>query len=160
MRRAFLKVFGNYLVSLVLYGSYARGDARPDSDIDLIVVVEDDLSDRLRVHKLIDEVEDLLMRELRDYFRSRGLTPILSPYILTRSQARMFRPLYIDVVFDAIILYDKDGFMSKVFKAVREKLKRLGAVRRRIGRKWVVVLKPHSYRFGEVIDFGGELVSE
>jgi len=72
----------------------------------------------------------------------------------------MFRPLYIDVVFDAIILYDKDEFMSKVFKAVRKKLKRLGAVRRRIGRKWVVVLKPHNYRFGEVIDFGGELMHE
>jgi len=30
------------LVSLVLFGSKARGDSRPDSDIDVLVVVDDD----------------------------------------------------------------------------------------------------------------------
>lgn len=34
-------VLGDDLVSVVLFGSVARGEARPDSDIDLIVVVSE-----------------------------------------------------------------------------------------------------------------------
>jgi hypothetical protein len=32
-------------VKIILFGSHARGDARPDSDIDLLVVMPDDLAD-------------------------------------------------------------------------------------------------------------------
>jgi predicted nucleotidyltransferase len=35
---ALLKVWGERLVSLVVFGSVARGEARRDSDIDLLVV--------------------------------------------------------------------------------------------------------------------------
>ena len=33
---------------IILFGSHARGDARPDSDIDLIVVMPDEATDRRR----------------------------------------------------------------------------------------------------------------
>ena len=33
-------IYGRQLKSVYLYGSYARGDARPDSDIDLLMVVK------------------------------------------------------------------------------------------------------------------------
>jgi len=33
-------IYGKQLKSVYLYGSYARGDARPDSDIDLLMVVK------------------------------------------------------------------------------------------------------------------------
>jgi predicted nucleotidyltransferase len=32
-------LYGDRLARVVLYGSYARGDARPDSDVDLLVVL-------------------------------------------------------------------------------------------------------------------------
>jgi predicted nucleotidyltransferase len=35
------KVYGERLKNIILYGSYARGDAEEGSDIDLIVVLED-----------------------------------------------------------------------------------------------------------------------
>lgn len=35
---AFLEVFGKDLVLIVLYGSYARGWQRKDSNIDLLIV--------------------------------------------------------------------------------------------------------------------------
>lgn len=34
------KVYGDHLKSVILYGSYARGDFRTDSDIDIMILVD------------------------------------------------------------------------------------------------------------------------
>jgi predicted nucleotidyltransferase len=39
LRRELLAILGSQFERLVLFGSQARGDARPDSDIDVIVIV-------------------------------------------------------------------------------------------------------------------------
>lgn len=39
LQREFAKILGERLNRLVLYGSRARGSARPDSDVDVLVVV-------------------------------------------------------------------------------------------------------------------------
>ncbi len=44
------------------------------------------------------------------------------------------RPLYIDAVFDAKILVDREEFMERVLARVREVLRRLGARRARVWR--------------------------
>lgn len=42
LRRELARVLGDQLQSVILYGSQARGQARSDSDIDVLVVVGDD----------------------------------------------------------------------------------------------------------------------
>ena len=37
------KIYGNHLKTVILYGSYARGDYKADSDIDIMILL--DLSD-------------------------------------------------------------------------------------------------------------------
>lgn len=34
------KIYGERLKSVILYGSYARGDFKPDSDIDIMILVD------------------------------------------------------------------------------------------------------------------------
>lgn len=34
------KIYGKYLQSVILYGSYARGDFGPDSDIDIMILLD------------------------------------------------------------------------------------------------------------------------
>lgn len=41
MRRYIEELYGDRLFKIVLYGSQARGDARPDSDIDLSIVLQE-----------------------------------------------------------------------------------------------------------------------
>jgi len=45
LRRGFEEIYGDRLVKLVLFGSHARGDAREDSDIDVIVVLKGEVDD-------------------------------------------------------------------------------------------------------------------
>ena len=39
-RKEIKKLYGNRLKHIILYGSYARGSATEDSDIDLLIVLE------------------------------------------------------------------------------------------------------------------------
>ena len=34
------KIYGNHLKAVILYGSYARGDFRADSDVDIMILVD------------------------------------------------------------------------------------------------------------------------
>ena len=40
---AIKKIYGSHVRQIILYGSYVRGDFRPDSDVDIMILV--DMSD-------------------------------------------------------------------------------------------------------------------
>ncbi|MFB2979731.1 nucleotidyltransferase domain-containing protein [Microseira sp. BLCC-F43] len=40
LRSQFETLYGDRLLQMILFGSQARGDARPDSDIDVLVVLK------------------------------------------------------------------------------------------------------------------------
>jgi hypothetical protein len=54
------------------------------------------------------------------------------------------------MVDDAVILYDKDAFFTRVPERLRHRLSELGAERVRVGKKWYWRLKK-DFKWGEVV---------
>ena len=44
-------IFGENLFQVLLYGSYARGEARPDSDLDILIVMKDKFDHGTLIHQ-------------------------------------------------------------------------------------------------------------
>jgi predicted nucleotidyltransferase len=44
LKKELLQIYGENIDSIILYGSRARGDARADSDIDILVVLKNDFN--------------------------------------------------------------------------------------------------------------------
>jgi predicted nucleotidyltransferase len=75
---------------IYLFGSHARGDAGPDSDLDLLVIVPDDADPKRRRSRLAYEVlrgtgvaVDVIVWT-RDYFEGRRVVPASLPAAIDR----------------------------------------------------------------------------
>jgi uncharacterized protein len=44
LKEELLRIYGEQIDSIILYGSQARGDAREDSDIDVLLILKDDFN--------------------------------------------------------------------------------------------------------------------
>ncbi len=44
LKKGLLQIYGDRIDRILLYGSRARGDNRPDSDIDILIVLKDDFN--------------------------------------------------------------------------------------------------------------------
>jgi len=144
------RALGEKLVSVVLFGSVARGEAGPDSDIDLVVVCETLPAGRFARLALLDHSDRVFQVEL-DRLHARGVRTRMSVVIKTREEASRFVPLYLDLVEDARLLHDRDGFFASVLARLRASLDRNGAERRVLGRVRYWVLK-RDFRPGEVVE--------
>jgi hypothetical protein len=70
---------------LGVFGSYARGENREDSDVDILYEYDDSVSrskSLLDVAKLKIKLEDLLKKKV-DIASRKNLKPLLKPYILS-----------------------------------------------------------------------------
>ena len=82
---------------VILYGSEARGDARPDSDIDLLIIVDKEQLTYAETSKITDPLYELELQGDCSVF--------ISPLVYTRQQwyGRPFRtPFYINVMNEGI----------------------------------------------------------
>lgn len=144
------EVLGDNLTSVVLFGSVARGEAGPGSDIDLLVVCRELPTGAFRRRRLVEPIGEQLRVGLRRLWE-RGVYTEFTEVLRSEEEAARFHPLYLDMAYEAILLYDRDGFFASLLAGLRERLAAMGAKRRRLGRITYWDLKP-DFRPGEVIE--------
>lgn len=85
LRECFAARYGDRLRNLILYGSYARGNARLDSDVDVLVVLSGEVDPISEIAQTETDVANVSLRydvALACYFVSeqeyaRGQSPLL-----------------------------------------------------------------------------------
>ena len=153
MLGALRREFGESLLNVLIFGSVARGETTASSDMDVLVVSGDfpkTLSGRMeRLTKVLTELEHT---ETFKAMRAKGLNTWIQFHPLRPEEAKLHRPVYLDMVVDHITLLDKDDLMKNVLAGLEKRLRELGA--RRVVLKngtWYWDLKP-DMRKGEVVE--------
>lgn len=141
------KEFKKDLISVVLFGSIARGDYSKTSDIDVLIISKSFVKGMSsRVDKLIPVLE-----RVENYFTKIDI-PFIQFHPLNLVEGAKFRPLYLDMLTDGIILFDRNNFIKNTFNKMKAKLEELGSVKVNLeDGSWMWVLKP-GLKLGEVID--------
>lgn len=139
------------LKSVVLFGSVARGNAKPDSDVDLLIVSDAFKSLGEAIDRLVEvEYSQRVSREL-EWLENNGISTHLSFHPMNTHTLQKHPPIILDIVEEGIAVID-DGTFEREAEKVRTRMKGLGA--RRIwltGDEWVWILKPDA-KIGEVIE--------
>lgn len=131
-----LEFYRENIISVVLYGSVARGDCHQGSDINLFAVFKELPSVRTERYTYVEKALKSLNRDLFLLFRSEGILTDIN--LLSKSVEEMegYSPLFLDMTEDAVILYDKDWFLTNKLAKIREHIKNTGAKRIWVGRMW------------------------
>jgi hypothetical protein len=139
---AALAAIDDNLTSVILFGSVARGEAGPQSDIDLLVICRKLSRSVFRRREVLEPIRDKLQVTL-DHLWAQGWYADFSDIIRTETEAEKTHPLYLDMTEDGMFLFDRGGFFAAILARVRERLSTLGAQRRQVGRLRYWDLKPN-----------------
>jgi predicted nucleotidyltransferase len=138
---------GDRLISFCVFGSVGRDTMRYDSDIDLLIVVAKPPIGRVKRVREFHKVELKLARTLAEA-RRQGVCADLSPVIKSPEEVRQGSLLFLDIIEDGRILFDRDGFLGEYLAGFKRRLDDLGARRIRKGDAWYWILK-EKYTPGE-----------
>ena len=117
---------GDRLISVVLFGSRARGEAREDSDWDLLVLARDLPSRLFQRHRVLKQMLPAA---------ERGRLSLLAK---TPQEFEASLPaLYLDIALDGIVLYDPKLYIADKLVALRQLIGQKGLHRERAGRDLV-----------------------
>lgn len=147
---ACLSVYGDRLKSVALFGSVARGTMRPDSDIDVLLVV-DDLPNGPRNRLLEFERVEAALDPLLAEARAAGVHTDVCPIFKTPDELIRGSLLYLDMTDQALILHDPTGLLRNYLDDLTHRLQAMGARRVYKGGSYYWLLKP-DFRPGDRIE--------
>jgi hypothetical protein len=143
--------YGERLVALAIFGSWARNAATPASDLDLLVVAEPLPPSRMKRVREFRTVVDATQAVRSWVWSKEGAVIELSPVFKTPAELAAGSPLYLDMTLWRVILADRGRMLESYLAGLRERMKALGS--RRVpfkgGSFWDY--KP-DFRPGEVVE--------
>ncbi len=107
-----VEYYKDNLVSLVVFGSVARGKATPESDIDLLIILKEKPDSSYKTFMGFYENVESKLKNLEE----PGLR--ISPIFLRMSSLKEDMPWLWETEF--IVLYDKDGFFRNFLKRLEK----------------------------------------
>jgi len=117
---------GDRLVAVVLFGSRARGEAREDSDWDLLVLARDLPARLFQRHRVLKQMLPAA---------ERGRISLLAK---TPQEFESSLPaLYLDIALDGIVLHDPERYIADKLVMLRQLIGEKGLRRERAGRDLV-----------------------
>jgi len=102
-----LRLYGDLVKSVVLFGSTARGDWKKESDIDVFVIIDDTKQNITPSFRdKMEEEFDKIARKLSDKLS------VQQPYLLTEfwNMVRIGHPIIFNFIREGIPIYDRDVF--------------------------------------------------
>jgi predicted nucleotidyltransferase len=105
--------FKENLVSIVLFGSYARGIFKETSDIDLLVIVKELPESVWERDKLIKEITWKIFLKYNE-----DLQPIFSTPEEIRMAMKNNNPIFFGILLGYKVLVDQDNFFEKSLKEI------------------------------------------
>lgn len=133
--------YGQRLVSLVIFGSAARGTMRPDSDLDILICAENLPQGRRSRLKEFQKVEQSLTEFLKELKASRIYTA-LAPIIKTPNEVEFGSPIFLDMIDNSKIIYDTNSFFENYLRELKQKLEKQGSKKIKFGNTWYWELTP------------------
>lgn len=143
--------YGERLISVAIFGSVGRNTQTFDSDLDVLIIATELPGGRMKRIGEFESVERKLEPVLEAFRKAEGINTYISAVIKSPEEAEMGSPLFLDMVEDAKILFDRDCFFENILEKLRNRLKELGAKRIWRGSAWYWDLKP-DYKPGETFE--------
>ncbi len=144
------EVYKERLVTLAIFGSWAGQRNRPESDVDILVVAKDLSKKRLARVREFGEVENALEEDIQR-LSQEGIHTYFSPIFKTPDEVDRGSLLFLDMLYELTILFDRNQFFSTYLLDFKKKLDKLGARRVTKGEKWYWILKP-DYKQGDTFE--------
>ena len=110
-----LKKFEKYIVSYVLFGSLTRGEATPESDIDVVIIIDDTDVKKMTRAELKDKLRAIIIGMGIEAGTITGIQNKLNiqTYILTDfwDGIKEANPVYFTILRDGVPFFDRGLFM-------------------------------------------------
>lgn len=138
------------LLSLALFGSVARGEAKPDSDLDLLAIHKQVAFDPIK--KFVELLLELRKGEKYLALFKKGIYPEPMAIFMAPEEISYNPLILLDIMDHGIILLDREGFLQGKISKLKGKLKEMGSrgVILKDG-SWAWDLKP-DWKPGELIE--------